>query len=1242
MKFISRLLFLIVAIFALFAFFGNLKENYTFADCPVNISTTANKSQVAAGDQISFTTTISTSCSPGQVNVKFDPGPDVNLGPPYNLGGFSDNGDGTYSAFGFPSPGGDLSWTWAAYVQSTCGSGVNAITARAVEFHTGNTTPTVTVPVFAFIGITFQNNTGINQNVTTRVFNRFGNVVPNSTQNFSVSPGASNGPVNSPNVRCDEGPFIVQWNNGGPWRTDLVGPQNFNVTNGCNTQVFITYSGEPPPGVPTPTPTPPPPPPGVNLVPTSFTISPTTVAPGANITATVTVTNNGGAGAGSFQVAWTRSGIPPDCSSSTETRTVASLAAGASTTITFNPFAAPTTPGSYTAGVFVDCGSAVSETNESDNTATAPYTVSSGPTPAPVPGDFSVSLTPADITIAPGGTAVYTGTVSTGSGFSGTVNVAYFWTCLDCNGSPATYAVTLTYPASDSRSFTMTTTPAIVPGTYTITMRGENSGNNRTDDSTLTVTSGATPPPTPISTPTPPPPPPPPPPGRGLTLTIDDKSPERLLGSSDSTVYNFSASGDCPNPHTLSYRINHVPSGSEPTINVTLSPSTITPGGSGTVTVSTSSTPDDRYKLDILVSAACDWARGDSATFVVGSVPWWTDLQVQACVGNNADLKIVYSVPTALNSGNIRLFKDGVWINPPRGDNVAGNGVLVKSSQSNGVYQGDLYVGNFYVMSDVAVIACGLPPPPTPPPLPPPPTWPADANLQAVVSCVGGQPEISFSWNDATGEDRYFLDVNGAAWTGLGSPSPWGVKSRLANKITFTWSAASPMDSGDVDPVTAGEQRAPVNNKTYWWRVFAENTGGGSHRYAPNSATWPGVSLPPPNCVAPEVDLKARFVNDPTSPSPVGPYQPNQAVTIKVRVTNIGTLASGATTVGFWPQGSTIACPNPAPPPPVQSVSVLGLAPVGSVDVSITFNTPSTAGTYIANAFVIPNCNNGGPANLDDVFWPNNKTDGLLKAGDSDGPGVFPGGFIYTVKPPASWFETIGGDVGARNGAISVSQTPIPAGRYQSGYLAVAAGDLANIVTRGGWRIKNYTGGLVSSGGIYTYLAERFRQKAIDEGHDASHISGTCLINAGAIPNNKKFAYCSGHAEFDVGSGPIGQQVWFIDGNLTIKRDLELAATDTITFIVKGNIIIETGVARADGLYITDGIFADTDPGGGKTGVTLRIYGAVYGGNVNLTRVLASGNDLNPAEQIIFDPKYLISLNTLLGSPSFSWREVAP
>ncbi|MBI2327985.1 hypothetical protein HYU92_06735 [Candidatus Curtissbacteria bacterium] len=376
---------------------------------------------------------------------------------------------------------------------------------------------------------------------------------------------------------------------------------------------------------------------------------------------------------------------------------------------------------------------------------------------------------------------------------------------------------------------------------------------------------------------------------------------------------------------------------------------------------------------------------------------------------------------------------------------------------------------------------------------------------------------------------------------------------------------------------------------------------------------------PPPPSPSPSpmpLDLKSEFL-----PWPKQFFSSNETAGATVRVTNVGGTKSAATTVGLWPTGAPLpVCPgSPQTPPAGQSYVVSELAPGASTDISISFNVGLTPGTFTAYAYVIPACNQP------DASWPNNQS----------------GGVTYTVSARA-WFETIAGDVGAKS-RVQVSQTP-PAGRYQTSYLMAANPiDTSVAVDPGGWWTNSYTPLLIPAGGAYQYLADRFLAAA--KKNPQPEVGGHCTIPAGVSTGLK---YCAVNGRFQDGTAPKGSSVWFIDGNLLIEKNLQLAPEDTIVFVVKGDITLKTEVTRADGIYITNGNFRDTTDDATILGAQLIMRGGVVARTTTLNRKLGGAcgaicnNVTDPAEQITFEPKYLVQLAPLLGSPSISWKEVAP
>jgi len=127
------------------------------------------------------------------------------------------------------------------------------------------------------------------------------------------------------------------------------------------------------------------------------------------------------------------------------------------------------TPGTYTATFKVTDNGGLSST-----TQTRTITVA----------DFSVSGSPASVTVSPGNNAPYTATATPGSGFTGTV--AFSVTGLP-SGATATFNPT-SVVASGSSALSVSTSASTPAGTYPLTIRGTSGGVTRTASVTLVVT----------------------------------------------------------------------------------------------------------------------------------------------------------------------------------------------------------------------------------------------------------------------------------------------------------------------------------------------------------------------------------------------------------------------------------------------------------------------------------------------------------------------------------------------------------------------------------------------------------------------------------------------------------------------------------------------------------------------------------------------------------------------------------
>ena len=127
-------------------------------------------------------------------------------------------------------------------------------------------------------------------------------------------------------------------------------------------------------------------------------------------------------------------------------------------------------------------------------------------------------------------------------------------------------------------------------------------------------------------------------------------------------------------------------------------------------------------------------------------------------------------------------------------------------------------------------------------------------------------------------------------------------------------------------------------------------------------------------------------------------------------------------------------------------------------------------------------------------------------------------------------------------------------------------------------------------------------------------------------------------SDWSVGAGQT--IVVFVNGNLTIKRNINITGSGFAAFIVNGNITVDPSVGSLEGIYITSpsGIF-DTGTGA----VRLVGTGSFVAGNFTLQRDV--GDLLNPttsSELFIYNPQLLLTMPDQMKQLSVQWQEIAP
>ena len=310
---------------------------------------------------------------------------------------------------------------------------------------------------------------------------------------------------------------------------------------------------------------------------------------------------------------------------------------------------------------------------------------------------------------------------------------------------------------------------------------------------------------------------------------------------------------------------------------------------------------------------------------------------------------------------------------------------------------------------------------------------------------------------------------------------------------------------------------------------------------------------------------------------------------------------------------------------------------------------------------------------IQDLFWCLTK----IKELPSD---EIPGGHIQVVNPAKPWLQTTGGDVGVR-GDIDVdrdltdpSATPGGVQQYNADYLIVLTGVVSPgskpFTSAKNWLVQSYPNAATPSldlppfpappTSMYQALWDRYSRRCptgpipVDvntPGNVAAAVTPDCNIlqhdepppGPPPPPNDLTINNASwGAVGYDSSNPPA---VIFVDGDLTIENNIEIGIGTGLIFVVRGDISIAASVRQIDGIYITDGEFNTRGVAGcglGSNNDQLVINGAVYVfGTPCFNRDLA--NNLNdPAEKIIFEPKYLWLFRDIIGDPKVVYREIAP
>ena len=224
-----------------------------------------------------------------------------------------------------------------------------------------------------------------------------------------------------------------------------------------------------------------------------------------------------------------------------------------------------------------------------------------------------------------------------------------------------------------------------------------------------------------------------------------------------------------------------------------------------------------------------------------------------------------------------------------------------------------------------------------------------------------------------------------------------------------------------------------------------------------------------------------------------------------------------------------------------------------------------------------------------------------------------------------AWFRATG-DVGSR-AAIALSSA---GASDNSNGVIFSASTIGNFTSSSGWYVTDY---LLPSKMTYDEWFSLYPT-------NTALPSGKLPKSSGIFINNGSFTI-SGSTIPSGFSSSVFSAIVYINGDLTINTDYSIGAGSALVFIVNGDVRVDKGVKNISGFFIVNGTI-DTSYNG-NSGKALTVKGSLIAETLIIGRSLkAEDNTSNPSVDVIYQPIYLISLNSIFGSEKISWQEVTP
>lgn len=224
------------------------------------------------------------------------------------------------------------------------------------------------------------------------------------------------------------------------------------------------------------------------------------------------------------------------------------------------------------------------------------------------------------------------------------------------------------------------------------------------------------------------------------------------------------------------------------------------------------------------------------------------------------------------------------------------------------------------------------------------------------------------------------------------------------------------------------------------------------------------------------------------------------------------------------------------------------------------------------------------------------------------------------------WVAVSGKGIVHANGGITMIAEAD--GNNTDGLIESGTSQLDFFTSSKNWYIKNATTEEgISYQQLFTQTADKLTlaDKHMKNSTGIYYVSQSMTLEASSLPQDF--------------SGKNNSQIIFVNGDLTIDKNINTTNDAAIMFVVKGDVKIMEKVTNVNAAIIADGtLYTAYDSEEGEASNTLSMHGIYVANNFKLQRTLqGTNNSKTPSEEFVYEPKYVTNLAQFYKTNEVIW-----